>query len=39
MAEAGVSYTVGRESNDQYHETHNGVQLLDKHQFKDGIDP
>lgn len=39
MAEAGVSYTVGRESNDQYHETYNGVQLLDKHQFKDGIDP
>lgn len=39
MAKAGVSYTVGREINSQYGETLNGVQLLDKHQFKDGIDP
>jgi hypothetical protein len=39
MAKAGVSYTVGRESNTQYNETLNGVQLLDKHQFKDGVDP
>jgi hypothetical protein len=39
MAKAGVSYTVGREINQQYHETYNGVQLLDKHQFPDGIDP
>ncbi len=39
MARAGVSYTVGREANIQYNETYNGVQLLDKHQFPEGIDP
>ena len=39
MAKAGVSYTVGREPNGQYNETYNGVQLRDKHQFLDGIDP
>ncbi|HET6542631.1 MAG TPA: FAD-dependent oxidoreductase [Chryseolinea sp.] len=39
MARAGISYTVGRESNDQYKETYNGFQLRDKHQFLDGIDP
>ncbi len=39
MAKAGVSYTVGRESNATYQETYNGVQLMDKHQFPDGIDP
>ena len=39
MARAGVSYTVGREANGQYNETYNGVQMLDKHQFPDGIDP
>jgi hypothetical protein len=39
MAKAGVSYTIGRESNEQYNETYNGVQLLDKHQFRDGVDP
>ena len=39
MAKAGVSYTVGREANSQYNETYNGVQLHDKHQFRDGIDP
>ncbi len=39
MAMAGVSHTVGRESNQIYHETYNGVQLLDKHQFPDGVDP
>ncbi len=39
MAQALVSYTVGREDNLQYNETHNGVQLLDKHQFPDGVDP
>ncbi|PUZ20917.1 FAD dependent oxidoreductase [Chitinophaga costaii] len=39
MAKAGVSYKVGREANEQYHETYNGVQLRDKHQFPDGIDP
>ncbi|NLR77242.1 FAD-dependent oxidoreductase [Chitinophaga eiseniae] len=39
MAKAGVSYTVGREDNSVYQETYNGVQLRDKHQFPDGIDP
>ncbi|WP_291911534.1 FAD-dependent oxidoreductase [Chitinophaga sp. CB10] len=39
MAKAGVSYTVGREANSQYNETYNGVQLRDKHQFPDGVDP
>lgn len=39
MAKAGVSYKVGRESNQEYKETFNGVQMRDKHQFPDGIDP
>jgi hypothetical protein len=39
MAKAGVSYTVGREANSMYHETVNGVQLKNKHQFPDGVDP
>lgn len=39
MAKAGVSYIVGREANNVYNETYNGVQLRDKHQFADGIDP
>jgi len=39
MAMAGVSYTIGRESNQTYQERWNGVQLLDKHQFPDGVDP
>jgi choline dehydrogenase-like flavoprotein len=39
MAMSGVSYTVGRESNQTYGETWNGVQLLDKHQFPDFVDP
>lgn len=39
MAKAGVSYTVGREANKQYNETYNGVQMLDKHQFTEGVDP
>lgn len=39
MARAGISYTVGRESNAQYGETHNGVQILNKHQFPDGVGP
>lgn len=39
MAKAGVSYTIGREANNQYFETYNGVQLMTKHQFPDGIDP
>lgn len=39
MATTPVSFSVGREDNTQYGETWNGVQLLDKHQFPDGIDP
>lgn len=39
MARAGISYTIGRESNEVYKETYNGVQLLKGHQFPDGIDP
>lgn len=39
MAKAGVSYTVGRESNSLYNETINGVQLREHHQFPDGVDP
>lgn len=39
MARAGISYIVGREGNSQYNETYNGVQLRDKHQFPDDINP
>jgi len=39
MAKAGVSFTVGRESAGLYNESYNGVQLRDKHQFPDGVDP
>lgn len=39
MAKAAVSYTVGRESASWYNEPINGVQLRDKHQFPDGVDP
>lgn len=39
MARAGISYTVGREANQDYNETINGVQLMHGHQFPDGIDP
>lgn len=39
MARAGVSYFVGREDNSLYDETLNGVQMLQHHQFPDGIDP
>ncbi len=39
MARAGISYTTGREDNSTYNETWNGVQLLDKHQFPDGVSP
>ena len=39
MAKAGVSYFTGREANNMYNETYNGVQLRDRHQFPDGIDP
>src|SRR5690606_31638785 len=39
MAKAGVTDVVGREANDQYNETYNGVQLMTGHQFPDGVDP
>lgn len=39
MARAGVSYTIGREPASQYGEPENGVQMLSKHQFCDGVDP
>ena len=39
MARSGASYHVGREDNSVYGETWNGVQLLDRHQFPDGVDP
>ena len=39
MARAGVTYTVGREASALYKESYDGVQLRDKHQFPDGIDP
>lgn len=39
MAKAGVSFTIGRESNTQYGETLNGQQVRDKHQFDQQIDP
>ncbi|MEX6686538.1 FAD-dependent oxidoreductase [Danxiaibacter flavus] len=39
MAKAGVSYMVGREANADYNETYNGIQLREKHQFPDSINP
>lgn len=39
MALAGVPFTVGRESNGQYGETLNGVQVHPKHQFDHAVDP
>ncbi len=39
MAAAGVSYATGREANSLFHETYDGWQLRDKHQFPDSIDP
>lgn len=39
MAKAGVPYTVGREANIEFGETINGVQLMEGHQFPDGVDP
>ncbi len=39
MSRAGVTYSVGREANSVYNETINGVQLMDGHQFPNGIDP
>ena len=41
MAKAGISYTIGRESNTQYGETLNGVQTKNArhHQFEKPVDP
>lgn len=39
FARAGVSYFVGRESNDTYGETVNGWQLAKTHQFRFPTDP
>lgn len=39
MAQSGVSYFTGRESNDTFNETLNGVQQFTGHQFPDGVDP
>lgn len=39
MAHSGVTYAVGREPNSLYDETYNGVQLMTRHQFPDGVDP
>ncbi len=41
MAHAGVSFTVGREANQQYGETLNGTQVGNAryHQFPAGVDP
>ena len=39
MAQTGVSFMLGRESNSLYKETLNGVQLKKQHQFPDSIDP
>lgn len=41
MAAAGVSFTVGRESNAQYGETLNGIQVGNSvyHQFEGPVDP
>ena len=39
LARAGVSFTVGRESNDQYGERNNGQQVHQQHQFQAVVDP
>lgn len=41
MAAAGVSYVIGREDNDVYGETINGIQrsLMKNHQIVAGVDP
>ncbi|MBS4220217.1 FAD-dependent oxidoreductase [Bacillus sp. FJAT-49711] len=40
MAKAGISYFVGRESNEAYNETYNGVQFgFPHHKFEVPIDP
>lgn len=39
MGNSGASFVVGRESNSQYNELLNGVQMSLEHQFPSGIDP
>jgi hypothetical protein len=39
MGSSGVTFVVGRESNNQYDELFNGVQLSRKHQFPNNVDP
>lgn len=39
MAKAGVKYFVGREANEVYGETVNGVQVRNAHQFDRAVDP
>ncbi len=40
MAQAGVSFTVGREANAKYNETINGIRAVTpKHQFTVSVDP
>jgi hypothetical protein len=39
MALAGVSHVVGRESNVEFSELLNGVQLRETHQFETSVDP
>ncbi len=39
MAQAGVSYTVGREGSKKYNECFNGVQMPQWHQFDVDVDP
>lgn len=41
MAFAGIPYMVGRESNKEFNETYNGVQIAnsESHQFPDDVDP
>lgn len=39
LASAGVSFTIGRESNAQYGEELNGIQVRHYHQFSHPVDP
>jgi hypothetical protein len=39
LALAGVTHVVGRESNTEFNELLNGVQIRETHQFETGVDP
>jgi hypothetical protein len=39
LARAGASWTAGREDNDVYGETLNGIQFQETHQFRAPVDP